>query len=137
MKNWVFVTIAFVQFAFAIGQHKKNKNNSKKTTIAPVFVVPAVDPGEIDDQSPEFHKTPYELSKFTKTATYDEAVNWYKKLHRSFPNTELLNIGNSDAKRKSDSAFAKDGGAQLDFVYKNSEYYEPSHRRYPVYRIMR
>jgi len=97
MKNWVFVAIAFVQFAFVIGQPKKNKNNSKKTTIAPVFVVPAVDPGEIDDQSPAFHKTPYELSNFTKTATYDEAVNWYKKLHRSFPNTEFLNIGNSDA----------------------------------------
>lgn len=41
-----------------------------------------------------------------------------------------------EAKRKSDSTFANDGGAQLDFVYKNSEYYEPSHRRYPVYRIL-
>ena len=97
MKNWLFIGIAFVQFSFVIGQPKKNKNNTKKTTIAPVFVVPTVDPGEIDDQSPEFHKTPYELSNFTKTATYDEALNWYKKLHRSFPNTELMNIGNSDA----------------------------------------
>jgi hypothetical protein len=86
-----------LQFTIVIGQPKKNKNNTQKTTIAPVFVVPTVDPGEIDDQSPEFHKTPYELSNYTKTATYDEAVNWYKKLHRSFPNTELLNIGNSDA----------------------------------------
>ena len=97
MKNWLFIGIAFVQFAFVLGQPKKNKNNSQKTTIAPVLVVPSVDPGEIDDQSPEFHKTPYELSNYTKTATYDEAVNWYKKLHCSFPNTELLNIGNSDA----------------------------------------
>jgi hypothetical protein len=42
-----------------------------------------------------------------------------------------------EAKRKSDPSFAKDGAAQLDFVYKNSPYYEPSHRRYPVYRIVR
>ena len=97
MKKWVLMVIAFVQFSFIIGQPKKNKNNSKKTKNQPVFIVPSVDVEEFDDQSPEYHKTPYELSNFTKTATYEEAVNWYKKLHRSFPNTELLNIGNSDA----------------------------------------
>jgi len=97
MKNWMFLAVAFVQCACIFGQAKKKKNIPQKTKNQPVFVVPTVDPGEIDDQSPEFHKTPYELSNFTKTATYYEAVNWYKKLHRSFPNTELLNIGNSDA----------------------------------------
>lgn len=76
---------------------KKRKTSLKKQKNQPVFIVPSVDVGEIDNQSPEYHKTPYELSNFTKTATYEEAVNWYKKLHRSFPNTELLNIGNSDA----------------------------------------
>ena len=39
-------------------------------------------------------------------------------------------------KQKSDSSFAQNGGAQLDWVYKHSEYYEPSHKRYPIYRIM-
>ena len=39
-------------------------------------------------------------------------------------------------KRKiSDARFAASANAQLDFVYKNSPYYEPAHLRYPVYRI--
>jgi hypothetical protein len=41
-----------------------------------------------------------------------------------------------ELKRKSDPVFAQDGAAQLDFVYKNSVYYEPTHKRYPVFRIM-
>ena len=38
-------------------------------------------------------------------------------------------------KRASDPAFAASAAAQLDFVYKNSAYYEPTHRRYPVARV--
>ncbi len=41
-----------------------------------------------------------------------------------------------DQRRSTDSAFAKSAGAQLDFVFKNSPYYEPDHMRYPVYRII-
>ena len=93
----MFLAVACLQCTGIFGQAKKKKNIPQKTKEPVVFIVPSVDIGEIDDQSPEYHKTPYELSNFTKTATYEEAVNWYKKLHRSFPNTELLNIGNSDA----------------------------------------
>ncbi len=38
-------------------------------------------------------------------------------------------------KQQQDSLFANDAGAQLDFVYKHSEFYEKSHKRYPIYRI--
>jgi hypothetical protein len=31
--------------------------------------------------------------------------------------------------------FAEDGQAQLDWVYKHSEYYEKTHRLYPVFRV--
>jgi len=41
-----------------------------------------------------------------------------------------------DERKKSDAAFAKDASAQLEFVYKNSPYYEPEHMRYPVYRLL-
>ncbi len=41
-----------------------------------------------------------------------------------------------DEKRKADPDFAKSADAQLNFVYKNSPYYEPAHLRYPVYRLM-
>lgn len=37
--------------------------------------------------------------------------------------------------KKQDTAFAQDAGAQLDWVYKRSPYYEEAHLRYPVYRI--
>lgn len=37
--------------------------------------------------------------------------------------------------RKSDPVFAKDGAAQLDFIYHHSAYYEPTHMRYPVFRL--
>jgi len=42
-----------------------------------------------------------------------------------------------EARRLTDTAFAKSASAQLDFVYKNSPYYEPDHLRYPVYRLVR
>ncbi|MDZ7879512.1 MAG: M14 family zinc carboxypeptidase [Saprospiraceae bacterium] len=38
-------------------------------------------------------------------------------------------------KRKNDPKFATDAAAQLDFVYKNSVYYEPTHQLYPVGRV--
>lgn len=38
-------------------------------------------------------------------------------------------------KKAEDPSFAEDGRAQLDWVYKNSPYYEKSHLRYPIYRI--
>ncbi len=40
-----------------------------------------------------------------------------------------------EEKKKADEKFATNGSAQLDFIYKNSPYYEPGHNRYPVYRI--
>jgi hypothetical protein len=40
-----------------------------------------------------------------------------------------------EEKKTSDSAFAHQPSAQLDFVYKHSPWYEPAHLRYPVYRL--
>lgn len=41
-----------------------------------------------------------------------------------------------EKKRNSDTAFAKTASAQLDFVYRNSPYFEPDHMKYPVYRVV-
>jgi len=41
-----------------------------------------------------------------------------------------------EAKKKSDVAFEKSGEAQLDWIYKNSVYYEKAHMQYPIYRIV-
>ena len=40
-----------------------------------------------------------------------------------------------DEKKRTDTAFSNNAAAQLNFVYRNSPYFEPSHMRYPVYRI--
>lgn len=40
-----------------------------------------------------------------------------------------------EERRTSDTAFAKDGRAQLNFVYQNSPWFEPAYLRYPVYRV--
>ena len=40
-----------------------------------------------------------------------------------------------EAKKQSDSTFAKKSSAQLSFIYKNSPYYEAAHLQYPVYRL--
>lgn len=40
-------------------------------------------------------------------------------------------------KQAADTVFAKNGRAQLDFVFRNSPWYEPEHNRYPVYRLVR
>jgi hypothetical protein len=42
-----------------------------------------------------------------------------------------------EEKKKADAKFAGDNSAQLDFIYKNSPYYEPGHNRYPVYRLVK
>jgi hypothetical protein len=42
-----------------------------------------------------------------------------------------------EARRQSDTAFANNPAAQLDFIYKQSPYYEPAHLLYPVYRLVR
>jgi hypothetical protein len=42
-----------------------------------------------------------------------------------------------DQRRASDSVLAKNGRAQLDFVFQNSPYFEPAYLQYPVYRVMK
>lgn len=40
-----------------------------------------------------------------------------------------------EKKRNEDKAFAENGAAQLDWVYKNSKYFEKAYLQYPIYRI--
>lgn len=55
--------------------------------------------------------------------------------------SELLNTDTDlkkrfDDKRNSDDKFKNSGDAQLEWIYKNSPYYEKTHMEYPVYRLM-
>jgi len=40
-------------------------------------------------------------------------------------------------RKERDAAFAQNWYAQLDFIFKNSKYYEKAHMHYPVYRILK
>jgi len=40
-------------------------------------------------------------------------------------------------RKKTDEAFAKNGAAQLDFIYRNSPYVEQTLARYPVFRLVK
>lgn len=40
-----------------------------------------------------------------------------------------------EKRKKEDASFAKNSDAQLDFVYRNSSYFEKSYLRYPIYRL--
>ena len=40
-----------------------------------------------------------------------------------------------EAKKSADSNFAKNWYAQLDWIHKQSPYYEAAHLRYPIYRV--
>lgn len=42
-----------------------------------------------------------------------------------------------EKKKREDEKFANSARAQLDFVYKNSPYYEPTHKLYPVGRLLK
>lgn len=41
-----------------------------------------------------------------------------------------------EQRRAADTAFAKDGRAQLNFVYQESPWFEPAYLQYPVYRVL-
>ena len=41
-----------------------------------------------------------------------------------------------DTKKLSDKKFAADSAAQLEYIYKNSKYFEPAYMQYPVYRVL-
>lgn len=41
-----------------------------------------------------------------------------------------------EQRRAADTAFAKDGRAQLNFVYQQSPWFEPAYLQYPVYRVL-
>ncbi|WP_290792530.1 M14 family metallopeptidase [Flavihumibacter sp. UBA7668] len=41
-----------------------------------------------------------------------------------------------EEKKAADTAFAKSATQQLDFIFRQSPYYEPGHNRYPVFRVM-
>lgn len=41
-----------------------------------------------------------------------------------------------EQKRATDTVFAKNGRAQLNFVFENSPWFEPDYLRYPVYRVL-
>ncbi len=59
----------------------------------------------------------------------DFAADWLK----SHPET----ASKLAQRRASDTAFANNANAQLNFIYQHSQYFEPAYMRYPVYRVIK
>jgi len=66
---------------------------------------------------------------FSSYSFEDIAADYLKK------NPELQR--KLEQQRITDTAFAKNGEAQLNFVFQNSSYFEPVNMRYPVYRVLK
>ncbi len=60
----------------------------------------------------------------------------FEDLAKKLLDTDAALRSKFEQKKKDDAAFADFGRAQLDWIYKNSAYYEKSHMQYPVYRIV-
>ncbi len=65
---------------------------------------------------------------YSAYAFEDIAAEYLKK------NPDLKN--RLEARRSTDTTFAKSGSAQLNFVFQNSTYFEPVNMRYPVVRVL-
>jgi hypothetical protein len=60
----------------------------------------------------------------------------FEDIAAAYLKTDLSLQAMLEQKRTADTAFARNGRAQLNFVYQHSPYAEPGYLRYPVYRIM-
>ncbi len=60
---------------------------------------------------------------------FEDTAEEYLKIH-----SELR--AKLEQQKRADTSFAKNARAQLDFVFRNSSYFEPEHMRYPVYRVI-
>jgi len=65
---------------------------------------------------------------YSAYAFEDIAAEYLKK------NPEVRSL--LEQRKIADSTFAKDGRAQLNFVYQNSPWFEPAYMQYPVYRAL-
>ena len=66
---------------------------------------------------------------YSAYAFEDTAANWLK----SDPSLR----SKLEQKIASDTAFARNGSAQLNYIYQQSPYAEPDYLRYPVYRLLK
>lgn len=66
---------------------------------------------------------------FSAYSFEDTAAEWLKS------NPQVAEA--LERKRKTDTSFAGNGSAQLDFIFKNSPFYEPDHLQYPVFRVLK
>ena len=97
--------------------------------VANRFLIETLEPAAVDSYfSWNFFDAIFgQKEGFSGYAFEDIAADYLKT------NSDLKN--KLEQKRATDTVFAKNGRAQLNFVYENSPWIEPDYLRYPVYRI--
>lgn len=97
--------------------------------VADRFLFETLEPGADDSYfSWNFFDAILQQKEGYSNYRWEDVAAAYLKEHPELRN-EL------EAKKKSDEKFAANASAQLDFVYKQSPYYEPAHMRYPVFKL--
>ena len=93
------------------------------------FLIETLEPGADDSYfSWNFFDAILQQKEGYSNYRWEDVAAAYLKAHPEV-RTEL------EAKKKADEKFAANASAQLDFVYKQSPYYEPAHMRYPVFKL--
>jgi hypothetical protein len=120
------VSISKQQMAFRKGDYYIPMNQ-----VANRFLVEVLEPQGNDSYFAwNFFDAILTQKEGTSNYVFEDTAEEYLKQHPEL--REKLN-----QRRAVDTAFAKSASAQLDFIFKNSPYYEPDHLRYPVYRVLR
>jgi hypothetical protein len=131
--------------ADAYEKHHRNTNVKTSTTIQPIqflkgdyiiytnqpakrFIIEMLEPtGDDSYFSWNFLDAILQEKESYSDYRWEDVAAEYLKTHPDLKN-KLEEI------KKSDTSFAHNASAQLNFIYKNSPYYEKEHLRYPIFR---
>ncbi|MEM7036841.1 MAG: M14 family metallopeptidase [Bacteroidota bacterium] len=125
---------------YPIGDVKLRKENQKLRYFAGdyvVFVDQATNRYIVETLEPEAHDSFFHWNFFDEILMRKEYFSSYvfEKSAQELLQVEPKIKEELQEKIKQDSVFAKSDWAQMDFIYKRSKYYEPTHLRYPIARM--
>lgn len=106
------------------------------------LIVPTVQPGIrylLETLEPQANDSFFNWNFFDTVLQQKEGFSPYVFEDEAL---EMLNENNGlrekfEFKKNEDQSFAEDWYAQLDWIYKQSKYYEEAHLQYPVYRLLK
>lgn len=125
LHNSTKVTSSKIKMSFRKGDYIFNTNQKGVK-----FLLETLEPEAIDSYfNWNFFDTMLQQKEGYSEYVFEDLANEYLN-----KNPELR--AKLEQKKKEDKAFSENPEAQLDWVHKNSIYYEKAHLQYPVYRVI-